>query len=103
MFELRTERLTCRHGTAADVEAIHAIVSDWDVVKNLGSWPYPADLSYTINRIVNQPDRNSGFAGTVRVGDVIVGGMGIVGGSGLCVWPRLLGEGLCDRDEQAAC
>jgi RimJ/RimL family protein N-acetyltransferase len=80
MFELRTERLTFRHGTASDVEAIHAIVSDWDVVKNLGSWPFPADLGYTINRIVNQPDRNIGFAGIVRAGDERVGGMGIVGG-----------------------
>ena len=80
MFELRTERLTFRHGTAADVEAIHAIVSDWEVVKNLGTWPYPANLAFTINRIVNQPERNRGLAGTVRVGDEIIGGMGLIDG-----------------------
>ena len=80
MFELRTERLTFRHGTSADVEAMHEIVSHWDVVKNLGSWPYPADHGYTTNRIVNQPDRNRGLVGIIRVGDEIIGGMGVVEG-----------------------
>ena len=94
MFELRTERLTFRHGTAADVEAIHAIVSYWEVVKNLGSWPYPANLAFTINRIVNQPRCNRGLIGTVRAGDEIMSGMGIVDGDlGYMFAPRAWGKG----------
>jgi RimJ/RimL family protein N-acetyltransferase len=94
MFELRTERLTFRHGTAADVEAIHAIVSDWEVVKNLGIWPYPANLAFTINRIVNQPERNRGLVGTVRAGDAIIGGMGVIEGElGYMFAPSAWGKG----------
>ena len=94
MFELRTERLTFRPGVASDVEAIHAIVSNWEVVKNLGSWPYPADLAYTINRIVGRLDIDKGIAGTVRAGDEIIGGMGIVEGDlGYAFGPSAWGKG----------
>lgn len=42
-----------------DFEAFHALCSDYDVVKMLSSWPYPADPEFTRMRM-NTPEAQAG-------------------------------------------
>ena len=37
--------------TEPEIEQVHAIVSDWDVVRVLGTWPWPADPAFTRKRM----------------------------------------------------
>ena len=44
---LKTERLTLRPLRAADAEAMHRLVNDWEVTRTLAElpYPYPRDLA----------------------------------------------------------
>ncbi|WP_106744167.1 GNAT family N-acetyltransferase [Yoonia maritima] len=42
--------LTYRDLRLEDTDALHAIVSDWDVVRQMGSWPWPPQYRFTESR-----------------------------------------------------
>ncbi len=79
MDEIRTKRLRWRLPVASDVDGYMAFVSDYEVVKWTASWPHPADRDFVVSRCV-PVDRERGFAGPVFLGDVQIGGIGIMGG-----------------------
>lgn len=75
---LRTERLILRDATPADLDAIHAIASDFDVVRNTGSWPWPADRDFTASRC--EPiAAEKGLGGVICRDQTIVGMASIFG------------------------
>jgi RimJ/RimL family protein N-acetyltransferase len=71
MTALRTARLVLRPKEAGDVDAIHAMVSEWEVVRWTASWPWPPERAFTEERVRGgQPD--GGLIATVlRDGEVI--------------------------------
>lgn len=57
MTVLRTARLVLRPLGPGDVEALLPIVSDWEVVSRLASWPWPSDLAFLEERLAQpQPE-----------------------------------------------
>lgn len=76
MDEIRTARLTLRAPSLSDLEEVHALVSDFEVVKGTASWPYPSDREFTASRSAPLPGELD-FGGPVRLGDEIIGLMGI--------------------------
>ncbi len=74
--EIRTERLTLRRAGPEDIDALHALVSDFDVVKMTASWPYPANRDFTATR--SHPfDPALGMVGPVFLGADLIGMMGV--------------------------
>lgn len=51
--------VTYRAVRPQDFDALHALVSLWDVTRNLGSWPWPPDPEFTAKRC--QPFEGDGF------------------------------------------
>ena len=71
MTVLLTDRLLLRPKEAGDVEAIHAMVSEWEVVRWTASWPWPPERAFTEERVRGgQPDEGL-IATILRDGDVI--------------------------------
>lgn len=64
---------------ADDFDAFHALVSDFDVVKTLGSWPHPADPEFTKMRI-NTPEAQSGQVNVIECDGRLAGSIGFVHG-----------------------
>ncbi len=57
--EARSQRLTYRSLQATDITALHAVVSHWDVVRQLASFPWPPEREFT--RGGAQPYLGRGF------------------------------------------
>jgi RimJ/RimL family protein N-acetyltransferase len=77
-----------------DFEAFHAIVSDYGVVKMLGSWPYPADPTFTRKRM-NTPEAKAGQVLVIEVDGVLAGSIGGVrGGIGYMLGRAFWGRGV---------
>jgi RimJ/RimL family protein N-acetyltransferase len=77
--ELKTARLTMRRARPEDLDGIHALFSDFEVVRHTASWPWPADPAYTATRA--QPyDPAKGMAGPVLLGGEIIGVAGVTEG-----------------------
>ena len=74
--KLKTTRLTLRRTQPADFDAMHALVSDYEVVKMTAVWPYPADEGFTRSRCAPFPPEN-GLIGPVFRNAVLIGGMGV--------------------------
>lgn len=75
---LRTERLTLRDAGPVDVPVIQELASDYEVIKNTGSWPWPADPAFTASRC--QPIApEAGLGGVVLHGGTIVGMASVFG------------------------
>ena len=66
---LRTERLLLRPRIPADAEQIHPIVSEWDVV--CWTWPWPADLAFTEERMCRVQPEQGLLASILLEGSVI--------------------------------
>lgn len=62
-----------------DFEALHTIVSIWDVTRNLGGWPWPADPDYTRSRC--KPYVGEGFVVAICDDDRLIGTLGVTNGS----------------------
>jgi ribosomal-protein-alanine N-acetyltransferase len=77
--ELVTRRLSWRPATPADFDGYFALVSDFEVVRMLGSWPWPPDPAFTRARLA-PVDPASGFVGPVFAGAEMVGSCGIIEG-----------------------
>ena len=76
LTSLTTERLTLRRAEPADLDGIHALASDFEVVKNTASWPWPPDRDFTATRAMPM-DPAWGMSGPVFQGDEIIGMMGV--------------------------
>ncbi|WP_421704273.1 GNAT family N-acetyltransferase [Aliiroseovarius sp.] len=74
--ELRTDRLLLRRARPSDLDALHAMVSDYDVVSQTASWPWPADRTFTATRC-EPMDPARGLSGPVFLGEKLVGMMGL--------------------------
>ena len=76
-IEAQSARLAYRPMQATDIDALHGIVSHWDVVRQLASFPWPADRAFTATRAL--PYTGHGFVwGVLRHGDLI-GTMAVTG------------------------
>ena len=60
---------------ADDFEAFHAIVSDYEVVKMLGSWPFPAEAAFTRMRM-ETPEAKVGQVLVIEVDGAFAGTIG---------------------------
>jgi len=76
MGEIVTERLRLRPAGLADIEGLHALASDYEVVRQTETWPWPPDRAFTAKR-ARPLDPAVGIAGPVFAGDEIVGMMGV--------------------------
>ncbi|WP_157057379.1 GNAT family N-acetyltransferase [Loktanella sp. 3ANDIMAR09] len=85
--------ITTRNLCASDLGDLHAMASHWPTVRQLGGWPWPADLSFTASRA--QPFDGDGFVwGIVRAGRVI-GTVGVTNGSlGYMLQRDVWGQGI---------
>lgn len=74
--EIVTDRLCLRPPRPEDIDGLHALASDWEVVKQTATWPWPPDRAFTATRAKPvAPAR--GMAGPVFAGDTLVGMMGV--------------------------
>ena len=77
--EARSARLTYRAMQAVDAPALHAIVSHWDVTRQLGpKWPWPAEMAFTETRTT--PYAGAGFAWGVFLGPDLIGTVAVTEG-----------------------
>lgn len=107
MAEIVTERLTLRLPRPEDIAPFHeTVASDYEVVKMVSSWPFPADPALTAARLTDFGGV-PGFGGVVTLGGEIVGSMGLFdGGLGYMFarahWGRgyatEIGRALIDRE-----
>jgi len=80
VVEIVTDRLRWRRADPADLDGLHALVSDFEVVKNTATWPSPPDRRFTESRCVPF-DLHKGLVGHVFCEDVLVGAIGVSQGA----------------------
>lgn len=85
-------------GNDDHVDAAYAIVSDWEVVRQLSAWPWPPDRAYTAERLSASPAE--GHLASLWESEALIGMGGIVEGRlGLMVgrqyWRRGAGWAIC--------
>lgn len=88
-----------------DLAALTALVSDWAVVRNLGSWPWPPDPAFTARRA--QPYRGAGFVWAILREGTMVGQVSVTGPDddaqlGYMLDPALHGQGIMTLAARAA-
>lgn len=77
-----------------DFEAFHAMCSDYDVVKLVSSWPYPADAEFNRMRM-NTPEAKSGLVSVIECDEQFAGTIGgIQGVLGYMLAKRFWGSGI---------
>ncbi len=77
-----------------DFAALHAIVSDYEVVKMLGSWPFPAEAGFTRKRMVT-PEAQAGQVLVIEVDGELAGAIGgVEGGMGYMLGRAFWGRGV---------
>ena len=93
--------LTYRGLTSDDAKNVHHIVSQWSVVRQLGAWPWPADLAYTRSRC--KPYEGEGFVWAVLADGQLCGTVGITNGDlGYMYDPSFYGRGVASRAASSA-
>ncbi|MEO8244600.1 MAG: GNAT family N-acetyltransferase [bacterium] len=97
-IEAQSARLTYRALQNSDLEALHAVVSDWEVVRQLASFPWPPDRAFTATRA--QPYLGRGFVWGVFLNRRLVGTVAVTGDElGYClvpdVWRQGIGTEIC--------
>ncbi len=70
--------LTFRALHPSDAGALHAIVSDWHVVRQLGSFPWPPDPAFSASRVV--PFTGDGFVWGVCLAGALIGTVAVTNG-----------------------
>lgn len=89
--------LTYRDLAPDDTDALHAIMSDWSVVRQLGGWPWPPSRAFTASRSVPYA-KGDGFIWGVFADGVLAGTVGVTGGwLGYAFSPRFQGQGIGGR------
>lgn len=74
--EIVTARLRLRRARPEDLDALHALVSDWEVVKQTATWPWPPDRAFTETRAQPMP-AGRGIGGPVFADGELVGMVGV--------------------------
>ena len=95
--EARSARLTYRALQPTDRDALHAIVSQRAVTRQLGHrWPWPADPDYTLTR--SRPYRGDGFVWGIFRDGHLIGTIGITEGEiGYLLDPAWHRQGLAEE------
>ena len=90
--EAHGPRLTFRPLQNTDLEALHAVVSHFDVVRQLASYPWPPDRSFTRSRA--QPFLGRGFVWGVFRDQRLIGTVAVTGDElGYMFAPDVWGQG----------
>jgi len=88
------DNLRLRNFRNDDFEAFHALHSDYEVLKMLGSWPYPPDPEFTRMRM-NTPEAQAGLVSVIECDGVLAGTIaGIQGGLGYALAQPFWGRGI---------
>jgi RimJ/RimL family protein N-acetyltransferase len=88
--------LTFRPLRSDDLDAFHAIVSQWDVVRQMGTFPWPPDRRFTARRC--QPFTGKGFVWAICDGARFLGKIGVTYGTmGYFLTPEAQGRGIMTR------
>lgn len=78
--EIVTARLRLRPPRLDDLDAVHMLASDYEVVKQTATWPWPPDRAFSESRC--QPiTPDAGLGGLVFRGETLVGMMGLHAGA----------------------
>jgi RimJ/RimL family protein N-acetyltransferase len=76
-----------------DFDDMHAMVSHWSVVRQLGRWPWPPEPAFTRSRC--RPYRGHGFVWAVVQNDRVLGTVAVTGGElGYMYHPDAHGQGI---------
>lgn len=79
-----------------DFHALHPIVSDWHVVRQLGGWPYPSDPDFTRSRC--KAYEGNGFVWGIFTDIGLIGTLGVTSGElGYMLDKRFWDQGLGSR------
>ncbi len=70
--------LTYRSIRPGDFEDLHAIATQWSVVRQLGGWPWPPSADFTRGR--SKPYEGEGFVWAICINDRLIGSIGVTGG-----------------------
>ena len=73
------DNLRLRNFCDDDFEAFHALCSDYDVVKMVSSWPYPADPEFSRMRM-NTPEAKVGLVSVIECDGQFAGNIGGIQG-----------------------
>jgi RimJ/RimL family protein N-acetyltransferase len=95
--------LSFRPVEAGDLKALTALVSDWAVVRNLGSWPWPPEPDFTASRA--RPYAAEGFVWAIVRDGAMVGTVSVTGPEaelGYMLRPDLQGQGIGGLAARAA-
>jgi len=93
--------LTYRDLDAGDFDVVHGMASQWDVVRQLGSWPWPADPVHSMKRC--QPYGGDGFVWAVCLDDVMCGTVAVTQNElGYCLDPAYAGRGIITQAARVA-
>ena len=93
------DNLRLRNFHDDDFEAFHALCSDYDVVKMVSSWPFPADPEFSLMRM-NTPEAKAGLVSVIEHDGKFSGTIGgIAGGLGYMVAKPFWGA----RDRNVGC
>ncbi len=85
--------VTYRNVRPEDFDALHRLMSDWNVVRQLGGWPWPPDPAFT--RLRANPYGGDGFLWAICIQDHLCGTVGVTGGDlGYVLSPNLHGRGI---------
>ena len=93
--------LTYRDIRESDFSDLHAIVSHWSVVRQLGGWPWPASEDFTQSRCC--PYDGDGFVWAICIDDKLVGSIGVTNGDlGYMLSPACHGHGIMSQAARRA-
>ena len=85
-----------RNRRPSDFDALHELVSHWDVTRMLGSWPWPPDPAFTRKRC--EPYVGNGFVWVICRNDRPLGTVSVTNGElGYMLHPNEKGKGIVSR------
>lgn len=103
MTRIVTARLHIRSARPKDLEAFHALVSDFEVAKMTASFPYPADRAFTRTRCV-PVEAEKGLHGLLWAGSDCIGSVGCIEGElGYMLARPHWGKGYATEAARAIC
>lgn len=92
---------TYRLLNADDFPDMHAMVSHWSVVRQLGRWPWPPEPDFTRGRC--KPFEGEGFVWAVCIDDRVIGTMAVTRGElGYMFAPEVQGKGIATKTAKDA-